>query len=179
MMETPEGLPRCPNCNTGVQQDDDFCPACGGILADDVFCAAHPAASAAGVCIVCATPCCRDCGGRVQDRFLCSRHDMLEIYEGMARVYGTSDALQADYAASSLETAGLHPFVFSRKASPISLGGPDYTLFRAAGDYDGHIINEFKVMVPCREFAAAEAVLAELEITGSGPDPLPGNPVNS
>jgi hypothetical protein len=114
----------------------------------------------------------------VQNRFLCSRHDTLEIYEGMARVYGTSDALHAAYLRSCLETAGLHPLLFSRKASPISLGGPDYTLFRAAGDYDGHIINEYKVMVPCREFPAAAAVLAELETGDAGPDPPAGTPVN-
>jgi hypothetical protein len=78
-------------------------------------------------------------------------HDALEIYEGMARVFGNSDAVQVEFAKSSLETVGLHPLVFSRKASPISLGGPDYTLFKASGDYDGHVINEFKLMVPCQE----------------------------
>lgn len=31
------------------------------------------------------------------------------------------------------------PFLYSRKASPISLGAPSYTLFRASGEYDGHI----------------------------------------
>jgi hypothetical protein len=43
------------------------------------------------------------------------------------------------------------------------LGGPDYSLFRASGEYDGHIINEFKLMVPCQEVEEAEAMLKELE----------------
>ncbi|MFH0992397.1 MAG: hypothetical protein V1799_20545 [bacterium] len=44
------------------------------------------------------------------------------------RVFGSSDAVQVEFAKGSLETAGLHPFIFSRKASPISIGGLDYTL---------------------------------------------------
>jgi hypothetical protein len=93
---------------------------------------------------------------------LCDEHDTLEIYEGMARVFGNSDAVQVDFAKNSLETAGLHPFVFSRKTSSTPGGAPDYTLFRSSGEYDGHIINEFKLMVPCQEVQAAEQKLREL-----------------
>ena len=69
---------------------------------------------------------------------------------------------QVEFAKNSLETDELHPFVYTRKASPISIGGPDYTLFRASGEYDGHIVNEFKLMVPCQEFPIAEQKLREL-----------------
>ena len=51
----------------------------------------------------------------------------------------------------------------SRKTSPLSMGSPDYTLFRASGEYDGHIINEFKLMVPLQEVLPAEEKLRELE----------------
>jgi len=88
---------------------------------------------------------------------------MYEIYEGMARVFGSSVAVQVNFAKSCLESDGLHPFVFSRKASPLSIGGPDYTLFQASGEYDGHIINEFKLMVPCQEVPRAEEQLRVLE----------------
>jgi hypothetical protein len=39
-------------------------------------------------------------------------------------------------------------------------------LFRASGEYDGHIINEVKVMVPCQEFESAESVIADVEAPG-------------
>jgi hypothetical protein len=45
----------------------------------------------------------------------------------------------------------------------IQMDGPDYTLFRASGEYNGHIINEFKLMVPCPEVLDAEKKLRELE----------------
>jgi hypothetical protein len=57
----------------------------------------------------------------------------------------------------------LHPFLYSRKASAISIGGPDHTTFRASGEYDGHIINEVKVLVPCQEVLEAEKLLRDLE----------------
>jgi hypothetical protein len=155
----------CPHCESDVQEDDDFCPTCGELLAEDVRCTLHSTQAAVGVCIVCSQPFCLVCGGRVQDRFLCRDHESLEIYEGMARVFGSSDAVQVEFAKSSLETSGLHPFIFSRKASPISIGSPDYTLFRASGEYDGHIINEFKLMVPCQEVLDAKKKLQELEFT--------------
>jgi hypothetical protein len=81
----------------------------------------------------------------------------------MARVYGVSDEAAASYVSDCLFKKGLHPFLYSRKASPISIGGSDYTLFRASGEYDGHIINEIKVMVPCSEVLEAEKVLHAIE----------------
>jgi len=155
----------CPHCNAQVEADDDFCPTCGALFANDVFCDKHPKQSAIGVCIVCTKPSCSRCGHRVEKHFLCNEHDALEIFEGMARVFGNSDAVQIEFAKSSLEIAGLHPLVFSRKASPISLGGPDYTLFKASGDYDGHVINEFKLMVPCQEVESAMEKLRKLKFT--------------
>jgi len=82
----------------------------------------------------------------------------------MARVLGLSDVVTAQYASKCLEQEGLHPILYSRKASPLSLGGADYTLFNAAGEYDGHIINEIKVMVPCQEVVEAERMLKRLDL---------------
>ena len=153
----------CPHCRAEAQPDNDFCPECGEILSDGIFCSRHEKQAADGVCVICLKPFCAECGGRVLDRFLCGEHEAVEIYEGMARVYGSSDTVQVDFGKDSLEAAGLHPLVFTRKASPISLGGPDYTLFRASGEHDGHIVNEIKLMVPCQEFVQAQQVLTELE----------------
>jgi hypothetical protein len=154
----------CKDCGKPVDPSDDFCPHCGTLCLQGATCRNHAGKEATGVCVICAEPYCAACGGRVGRLFLCGAHDRYEILEGMARVYGGSDAVQIEFAKSCLSDAGLHPFVFSRKTSPISLGGPDYTLFRASGDYEGHIVNEFKLMVPCAEVLEAERTLTELGI---------------
>ncbi len=44
------------------------------------------------------------------------------------------------------------------------MGGPDYTLFRSSGDYNGFAINEFKIMVPFNEVLKAEKIIESLNI---------------
>jgi hypothetical protein len=152
----------CDECRNAIEPTDEFCPHCGTLRVEGVQCRNHAGMTAAGVCIICAEPYCGSCGGRVRGHFLCQAHSSYEIVEGMARVFGASDAVQVEYAKTCLAGAGLHPFVYARKAGPISLGGPEYTLFRASGESDGHIVNEFKLMVPCQEVHDAEQVLEHL-----------------
>ncbi len=154
----------CSHCHNDIIDTNEFCPSCGSLFKDSIVCENHRQREAEAVCIICCIPLCSECGGRVNGLFLCEKHENYEIYQGMARVFGMSDEAQARYAHSCLEQAGFHPFLYSRKVSPISLGGPDYTLFRASGEYDGHIINEIKVMVPCQEVVRAEQVLRDLDI---------------
>ncbi|RPH38003.1 hypothetical protein EHM92_01200 [bacterium] len=154
----------CPRCAGEAHSDDDFCTHCGELFLEQVPCSVHPDRSAKGACIICAIPFCPECGGWIGRSFLCNQHSGYEIYEEHVRVFGTNDTLQAEYARSCLEKAGLHPIIFSRKASPLSLGAPDYTLFRASGDFDGHIVNELKVMVPAQEVPEAEKRLKGLDL---------------
>ena len=44
------------------------------------------------------------------------------------------------------------------------LGGTDYSLFRASGDFNGHIINEIKLMVPCGKVLAALEKIEDLNL---------------
>ncbi|MBI3578809.1 MAG: DUF2007 domain-containing protein [Ignavibacteriales bacterium] len=154
----------CGKCGADIEKTFDFCPACGGVFVEHVVCVHHPHEEAEGVCVICSQPLCKICGIWVNGIFLCEAHQEYEVYEGMAKVFGLSDEVQASYAANLLKQAGLHPFLYQRKASPISLGGPDYTLFKASGEYNGHIINEIKIMVPCQEVNQAEKILTDLEI---------------
>ena len=154
----------CPECGEEVLDQFDFCPNCGILFREKVSCTEHPLMPALGVCVICQRPLCRRSLSKVQGRYLCEKHDKLEIYEGMVRVFGTSDAAQASFARTSLESDGLHPVIFPRKSSPLSMGGPEYSLFRASGEYVGHIINEFKLMVPCCEYLDAQEKLHALEI---------------
>jgi hypothetical protein len=163
-MSTPENDSfQCGKCGNAVQADDDFCPHCGGIFGDAFQCVNHQDRTADGACIICALPLCPDCGGMVMGRFLCNHHSSYEIYEGMVRIYGGLDDVAAQYAKTCLEQAGLHPLLYCRRQP---LGGPRfvYTLYSAAGDYDGHVVNEIKVMVPTYEVAEGEKVLASLEL---------------
>ena len=152
----------CDNCELEVDEDSDFCPRCGTLFVKGVKCTNHPSRDADYVCVICSEPFCKECGTTVSGIFLCSQHDSYEIYEGMARVYGSSDVAQVNYIKGCLEQESLHPFIYSRKASPMQLGGSDYSLFRASGDFDGHIINEVKLMVPCSEVLSAEKIISEL-----------------
>ena len=162
----PEKL-LCDFCGTETSNDSEFCTKCGTIFIDNVDCFIHPDDEAKGVCAICHQAYCRKCGLRVNGIFLCNQHSDYEIYEGIARVFGSSDEQQVNLYKSILEENNLHPFIYQRKASPISLGGGDYTLFRTSGDPRGQIINEIKLMVPCSEVLLAEKIIDELEQSSS------------
>ena len=155
---------RCSLCGNSIEDSDAFCPNCGVLFEEGVRCKRHTREKALGVCIICCKPYCAICGGWLAGLFMCGEHHGYEVLEGMVRVFGSSDNVQVEYAKNCLEQNGLHPFTFSRKASPISLGGPDYSLFNASGEFDGHIINEYKLMVPVREVLKAERVLKRLKL---------------
>ncbi|OQX94745.1 hypothetical protein B6I21_09025 [candidate division KSB1 bacterium 4572_119] len=164
-MESKKEQITCSQCDRGVDEDNDFCPFCGSIFVDNVSCVNHNELNASGVCVICCEPYCEKCGTNVNDIFLCEKHSEYEIYQGMARVFGISDEAQAQYVKSCFEQEGLHPFIYSRKAGAWHMGSGDYTLFRASGEYDGHIVNEIKVMVPLQEVLKAESILLELDVS--------------
>lgn len=153
----------CDYCGSEISRDAEFCPKCGTIFIGDVSCFNHSDNEAKGVCAICHQAYCKKCGLRVNNIFLCNEHSHYEIYEGMARVFGSSDEQQINYYKSILVENKLHPFIYSRKSSPLHLGGADYSLFRASGDSNGHIINEIKLLVPCTEVLQAEKIIDELE----------------
>jgi hypothetical protein len=163
MEKADEELFVCTHCNDDVKPNDEFCTHCGSILIDSIFCHQHPKDEAEGVCVICSLPCCKKCGAFSKNIFLCEGHADYEIYEGMVRVFGTLNDTPAQHAKTCLEQAGFHPMLYCR-AQP--MGGPRfvYTLFRSAGDYNGHIINEIKVMVPFQEAIRAEKALRKLQI---------------
>jgi hypothetical protein len=164
MNEEKQKTFKCDYCKSDVEDSDDFCPGCGSLFSENIYCDNHPEQLANGVCIICCVPYCSECAGFTKNLYLCEYHHNYEIYEGMVRVYGSNDLAQVDYVKSCLEEEGLNPFIFTRKASPISMGGPEYTLFTSSGDYDGHIINEAKIMVPCQEVIDAEEILRDLKL---------------
>ena len=155
----------CDNCENEVSSDSDFCPHCGSLFVEDASCINHPDVSAEGACVICCEAFCEQCGANVDDVFICNQHDSLEFIDGMVRVFGTNDVVQVEFAKDCLEKNGLHPFIFSKKASPMHLGGSDYSLFRASGEKPGNSINEVKLLVPAGETLDALRSLKELELT--------------
>ncbi|MCF8414230.1 MAG: hypothetical protein K9G44_12490 [Melioribacteraceae bacterium] len=152
----------CDICDNEVAEEDEFCMKCGNLFLENVNCSLDDGNSAIGVCVICAEPFCKKHGKRYYTTFFCDEHSHYESYQGMARVHGESDPTNMDYFKSCLEQEGLHPFIYSRKTSPISLGGPSYSLFRASGEFNGHLINELKLMVPFTEVLIAEKLIADL-----------------
>jgi len=164
MDESENNLLTCEACNNSVKEDDDFCPYCGSLFIDEIFCENHIDILADGVCIICYIPFCKKCGAKINNHFLCNQHSNYEIYEGMAKVYGTLDNTSAQYAKTCLEQDGLHPVLFCRH-SPYGGSGFAYSLFEAAGDYLGNAVTEIKVMVPCQEALKAKEVLKYIDIS--------------
>lgn len=84
----------CSHCNNIIKVGDDFCPDCGTLFADFVKCIDHADKEAKGVCVICGTPYCEECGLFVDDKiFLCSEHSEYETIEGMACVLDKSDSI--------------------------------------------------------------------------------------
>ena len=152
----------CSNCEAQIVSDDEYCSHCGLILLEEKKCYLHKEDEAQGTCLICLKPFCKKCGLDVNKVFLCNEHTGYEIIEGMGRIYGSSDYLELSYYKEVLEKEGMHPFLYSRKSSPISLGNVDYSLFRASGEFNGHLINEIKLMLPLGEIIEAEKILEPL-----------------
>ncbi len=161
-METGKHL--CTNCSFEADDDSDYCPRCGTLFIENIKCETHSNDKAEGVCVICGKPFCDKCVYPVNNIFLCNEHDGYEIYEGMARVFGTSDEIQIQYVKSCLEENSFHPFIYSKKSTPMQLGGNDKTLINLSDSGEEKILNELKLLVPCSEVLEAEKLISEINI---------------
>jgi len=113
------------------------------------------------VCVICSTPFCKNCGGETDKIFLCDPHFAeYETHEGMARVFGCTDNVQAQFVTSCLEQAGYHPFLYSRMFNP----GADLVTLTAPRNFGRHPIVELKVLLPFSEVLRAKKTLGELHL---------------
>lgn len=125
---------QCDRCRNPVKDSNDCCIHCGSLSRDNLACCNHPSIAATGVCVVCSLPWCDVCGALVDYVSLCETRTVCETYEGMARMYGSSDAVRVDFFKSCLRDAGLHPFVYSRKSSSTKGGTPATPSFAPGGN---------------------------------------------
>ena len=159
MAEEKDAL-TCGECGVVVKDEDTYCANCGSIFNDGVVCNTHNSTEADGVCVMCFKPFCKECGMTVNKIFFCDFHSQYETYEGMARVYGCTDNLQAQFVTGCLEQSGLHPFLYSRRFNP----GADISPIITYRLYGNHPIVELKVLGPFKELLNAEEVLRRLEL---------------
>ncbi|TAK51669.1 MAG: hypothetical protein EPO24_15685 [Bacteroidetes bacterium] len=150
---------RCEECNETVNEKDTFCANCGAMFLENQFCALHDT-PVEGVCVICFKLCCRICGKKENGIFLCNEHWLYEIYEGMARIWGSTDNVQAQFVVNLLEQAGFHPFLYSMRFNP---GADIVSINKIYLNYGEHPICELKVLVPFREVLKAEQVLKEAD----------------
>jgi hypothetical protein len=151
----------CSRCKQPAASADTFCRHCGALFTDGIYCSNHPSVPAEGMCVICSKACCKKCGGDSNVVFLCDSHWTYEIEEGMARVFGCTDNVQAQYVTTCLEQAGYHPFLYSKRFNP---GADIVSIQRMTRNYGNHPIVELKVLVPFSEVLGAENTLHELGI---------------
>ena len=149
---------RCPDCNEFVEKDDDFCPNCGTVFSEGIFCTNHPEKPAQGVCVICTDPFCAECGGTVNDIFCCNSHADYEMVQGHAKILGTNDLILAEFVKSCLEEQELHPKAYNRRGASRTIEASMATFFRG-GESAKHSVNEIKIMVPFQEVVEAERIL--------------------
>jgi hypothetical protein len=161
MAESQDSDLTCERCGQSVAQDAVFCRSCGALFSDQPRCSVHHSVEAAGVCVICSKPFCKDCGGDVKKIFLCDSHFAeYEIYEGMARVFGCTDNVQAQFVTTCLEQAGFHPFLYSRMFNP----GADLVALTGPRNFGRYPIVELKVLLPFSEVLNAKKTLSELDL---------------
>jgi hypothetical protein len=141
----------CGRCKQSIRKKDTFCPNCGGVFTDTLRCKKHKSIPADGVCVICSTPFCTKCGRDVGKVFLCNRHYEYEVFEGKARVFGSMDNVQTQFASNCLKQAGYHPFLYNRMYNPVA-DKVSITPLRNFGKYPSI---EQKVLVPFSEVLGA------------------------
>lgn len=163
MKDSEESECSCTQCEATVSEHDEFCPNCGALFTDEWLCANHQSTPAEGVCVICSKPFCKKCGKRSNKIFLCDAHWGYEIQEGMARVFGATDNVQAQHVTTLLKQAGYHPFLYSRIFNPTA---DLVAVARTVRGYGAgnHPIPEQRVFVPFAEVLKAQKTLRELGI---------------
>ncbi|MCF8267506.1 MAG: hypothetical protein K9I69_05430 [Ignavibacteriales bacterium] len=154
----------CGKCDSEIGSDSDYCPECGALFVNDVFCRRHKNDLASGVCVICGEPYCSGCLNSVNNIYLCHAHEEIEIFQGHAKI-ASGDNIYCRYLIGLLTENDFHPFLYNLMSSahtPISLAGQSFNIF----DVRGNNVNELKVMVPFDEFNEALKFLEELEESG-------------
>jgi hypothetical protein len=147
------GEPRCcDNCDGEIDADSDCCPHCGIVFEREegeirIKCEAHPRTAAVGVCIICATPVCRDCAVCKKGKVFCNKAEHAKIHQNWAVLCSTVAEYEAEMVKANLELAGIKTMVFSQV---------DHAYFAPLSR-----LAVVKVMVPKEKLTKAKEVLRQ------------------
>jgi predicted RNA-binding Zn-ribbon protein involved in translation (DUF1610 family) len=135
----------CPRCEQEIDATSETCPACGHIVQGTLPCERHPDRTAAGVCVICGSPVCKECDNRSSRHHACPAHASVGIIEGWAQVYSTSDEVEADLIKENLQSEGMDAAVLSQKDQSFSVD---------LGD-----LSPVRILVPAYEYSQAMTLL--------------------
>lgn len=155
----------CSFCENTVAHDDDFCPDCGTLFSNEIDCVLDPGVDATGVCVICCEPYCENCGSFVENKvFLCIEHAGYEIIENYAKVLGSNDETEIEYAKSILEAEELHPIIYTKEKYR-HIAVPTEYLIQTSGTSSGDRVNQIKLMVPFQEVLKAAEILKGIDLS--------------
>ncbi|NUN71126.1 MAG: zinc ribbon domain-containing protein, partial [Bacteroidetes bacterium] len=161
----PEAMDQCDNCGGAMDLDNDYCPQCGTLYAEDQYsCTNHPTGVATGVCVICQQLFCTECLNEKDGRLYCDAHISVESSQGWSVVFTSTDYYEAQIVRGSLESAGFT--VHAANTTNIGVmadGFMDNALGRTIFKYP------IKIFVPADQFIAAQEFLAQ-DHTGDSPD---------
>ena len=156
-MSSPKYI-QCRNCGDEVTPDSEFCPHCGSLFsrAGTIRCDTHPDVEAAGICILCRTLACEECGKKVHGKFFCAEHTEIEVQQDWALVSQSTEINDSTLVKAFLESNGFKVLVQNFDSiGYIWDGGGDSSISRSA------LSKPAKVFVPIPEFLKAVAALEE------------------
>jgi hypothetical protein len=156
-MDSPEYI-SCSSCGEEITPDSEFCPHCGILFAaaEKEKCDTHPANLAQGICIICRTLLCEECGKKVHGRNFCLEHQGVEVQQDWARAFQSTDINDSELVKSLLESNGFKVLV--QNFTPMGYawdGGGDSPISRST------LNKPAKVLVPIPEYLRAEEALKE------------------
>ena len=156
-MNSPEYI-QCSSCGDEVTSDSEFCPHCGSLFTEtgSAWCDNHPEVEAEGICVICRTLACDECGKVVHGKFLCRDHANVEVQQDWARVFQSTDINDSTLARAFLESNGFKVLVQNfNSIGYVWDGGGDSSISRSA------LSKPAKVFVPIPEYLKAETALGE------------------
>jgi hypothetical protein len=171
----------CPRCDQEVDATERACPACGHLHHEQLTCARHADRSAAGLCVVCGDAVCDECVPDDRLHFACPAHAAVQVIEGWAQIYSTSDTVEADLIKENLQAEGIDAAVLSQKdrsfnvdfgdLSPVRILVPAYEYRNAVGLLLSHMDSRGEVIFACP--ACGEAFEVGADACASCGQPLP------
>lgn len=144
-----EELVYCEHCGEPLSSSAVFCRHCGVLVhvqdENKPECVNHPGTEAAGVCVICSKPICKECVVKHEGKIFCDEDEHIEVYEDWAVVCTCSTEYEAEMTKANLERAGIECMVFSQK---------DHVFFSNMGD-----TAIVRVMVPKERINEADGIL--------------------